>query len=116
MNIRTKIKKHLPWPALYLYRKIYYFPKDISAAIALVGHSTVTPTTFGQRLHLVLAFYRISYGVDCPHTENELLRIAIQILNLPPSVKGVIAEAGAYYGGSTAKLSLVGKLCNRSLE
>lgn len=31
-------------------------------------------------------------------------------------VPGVIVEAGAYYGGSTAKLSLVAKLCGRDLR
>ena len=115
MSIRSKIKKELPWPLLYLYRKFYYLPKDIPMAFNFLSNSTKSPTTFSQRFNLVCQFYRISYTVDCPHTENELINIAKQILDLGPRVEGVIVEAGAYKGGSTSKLSLVAKLCNREL-
>jgi O-methyltransferase len=116
--MRSTIKKHvaLPWPLLYIYRKVYYAPKDIPAALGFVFHSTKSPTTFATRLSLVLKFYKISYYVDCPHTEHELIAIARQILDLGPEVPGVIVEAGAFHGGSTAKLSLVADLCGRSFD
>ncbi len=101
---------------LYLYRKVYYFPKDSAAAFGFLLHKTKSPTTFGERLWLIYKFYLISYKVICPHTEHELLAIARRILNLGAEVPGVIVEAGAYYGGSTAKLSLVAKLCGRDLK
>ena len=113
MSIRSTIKKHvpLPWPVLYIYRKIYYAPKDVPAAFNFLFHATKSPTSFWGRLALVYKFYSISYHVDCPHTEHELLTIAKQILNLGPAVTGTIVEAGSFHGGSTAKLSLVAKLC-----
>lgn len=97
----------------YLYRKVYYFPLDLKAVLKLLCHGTKTKTTLGQRWMLVRKFYLISYKVDCPHTENELLTIARDILNIAPDVPGALLEAGAYHGGSTAKLSLVAKLANR---
>lgn len=115
MSLRSKIKKHTPWPLHYAYRKAYYAPKDLKAAYALLSKPTKSPTTLRQRLSLIRKFYHISYKVDCPHTENELLSVARQILDLGPEVPGLIVEAGAFHGGSTAKLSLVARLCGREL-
>jgi len=134
MSLRSTIKKHvaLPWPLLYIYRKVYYAPKDIPAALGFIFNSTKSPTTFGERLALVLKFYKISYYVDCPHTEHEMIAITRQILNLgaggdaangvnghdasATAVPGVIVEAGSFHGGSTAKFSLVAKLCDRQFH
>ncbi len=115
MSLRHKIKNRLPWSLLYLYRKVYYFPLDVRAALKLVCHNTKTQTTIGERWGLVWRFYLISYKVDCPHTEHELLTIARDILNIAPDVPGAILEAGAFHGGSTAKLSLVARLAGREL-
>ncbi len=118
MSLRSTIKKYVgvPWPVLYIYRKLYYAPKDIPAAFGFIFHSTKSPTSFWSRGLLVKKFYRISYFVDCPHTEHEMIAIARQILDLGADVPGVIVEAGAFHGGSTAKLSLVAALCNRPFE
>jgi len=121
MSLRSTIKKHvaLPWPLLYIYRKAYYVPKDFPAACGFIFHGTKSPTSFGARLALVLKFYKISYYVDCPHTEHEMISIARQILDLGTATAGVpgaIVEAGSFHGGSTAKLSLVAKLCDRQLH
>jgi O-methyltransferase len=126
MSLRSTIKKHvaLPWPLLYIYRKVYYAPKDIPAACGFIFSGTKSPTTFGARLALVLKFYKISYYVDCPHTEHEMISITKQILDLGSAaatsaaagVPGAIVEAGSFHGGSTAKLSLVAKLCDRQLH
>ena len=113
MTIRGRFKRITPWPLHYLYRKIYYLPQDFPAAMGLLLHKTKSPTTFGQRFRLVKKFYAISYHVDCPHTENELITIARKILNLGPHIPGAIVEAGAFHGGSTTKLSLVARLANR---
>ncbi|OYV28144.1 MAG: hypothetical protein B7W98_00150 [Parcubacteria group bacterium 20-58-5] len=115
MHLRSRIKRYVPWPLHYLYRKLYYAPQDLPAIAGFLFHTTASPTTFGERLRLVGAFYRISYRVDCPHTEHELITIARAILNLGTNVPGVIVEAGAYHGGSTTKLSLVAKLAKRKL-
>ena len=117
MSLRSYLKSQ--WPLLYIYRKIYYAPKDIPAALGFIFHGTKSPTTFGARLALVLKFYKISYYVDCPHTEHEMIAITRQILDLGAAngaVPGAIVEAGSFHGGSTAKLSLVAALCDRQLE
>jgi O-methyltransferase len=118
MSVRSTIKKHvsLPWPVLYIYRKVYYAPKDIPAAWNFLWNATKSPTTFSQRLILIGNFYKISYYVDCPHTEHEMLVIAGQILDLGAEVHGHIVEAGSFHGGSTAKLSLVAELCDRKFD
>jgi O-methyltransferase len=117
MSLRSYLKSR--WPLLYIYRKIYYAPKDIPAALGFIFHGTKSPTTFGARLALVCKFYKISYYVDCPHTEHEMIAITRQILDLGAAngaMPGVIVEAGSFHGGSTAKLSLVAALCDRQLE
>jgi O-methyltransferase len=126
MSLRHTIKTHTPWPLHYVYRKLYYAPQDVPAALGFLFHGTKSPTTFGQRLRLIAAFYKISYFVDCPHTEHELIVISRAILNLGPAalgsdgipagVPGTIVEAGAFHGGSTAKLSLVARLAGRRFE
>lgn len=113
MSLRSYLKKQ--WPLLYIYRKIYYAPKDIPAALGFIFHGTKSPTSFAARIALVLKFYKISYYVDCPHTEHEMIVIVRQILNLG-AVPGAIVEAGSFHGGSTAKLSLVATLCGRQLH
>lgn len=115
MSLRHNIKKITPWPIHYLYRKVYYFPLDLKAALKLLCRGTKTKTTFGERWALIRRFYVISYKVDCPHTENELLTIARDILNIDPAVPGALLEAGAFHGGSTAKLSLVARIAGRDL-
>jgi hypothetical protein len=124
MSIRSYLKGK--WPLLYIYRKIYYAPKDIPAALGFIFSGTKSPTTLGARLTLVLKFYKISYYVDCPHTEHEMISITRQIMDLGAAngahagahgaVPGAIVEAGSFHGGSTAKLSLVAKLCGRELH
>jgi O-methyltransferase len=121
MSVRSTIKKNvaLPWPLLYIYRKVYYAPKDVPAAFEFLFSGTKSPTTFGERFGLILKFYKISYYVDCPHTEHEMIAITRQILALgsgAAGVPGAIVEAGSFHGGSTAKLSLVARLCERQFE
>jgi len=117
MSLRSTIKKHvaLPWPLLYIYRKVYYAPKDIPAALGFIFSGTKSPTTFGQRLALVGKFYKISYYVDCPHTEHEMISITRQILDLAQRCRRD-CRGGSFHGGSTTKLSLVAALCDRQLE
>ncbi len=46
----------------------------------------------------------------------EHITMATRILNIPKSLEGCVVECGCFKGGSTANLSLVCQLCNRSLE
>lgn len=68
-----------------------------------------------QRLTVIERFWRISAEVTCPHTQHEMLSVAAAIFSVPANRPGLIVEAGAYKGGSTAKLSLCAALTNRQL-
>jgi hypothetical protein len=42
--------------------------------------------------------------------------MAARVMNVPPSIPGVIVECGCYKGGSTVNLSLVAAACRRTLH
>lgn len=71
--------------------------------------------SFKQRVILLQRFVDIDNNIDCAHSFDELLIPACKILELSPSQKGCIVEAGSFKGGGTAKLSIVAQLCNRKL-
>lgn len=68
-----------------------------------------------EKIKLIIKSYYISYKVDSPHFQNQIISFIDGILSLSPKIKGYIIEAGAYKGGSTAKFSLAAKLVNRKL-
>ena len=112
------------FPVVTVHPIVADMAKGYSGGVRIYFYGTNSPTTFGARLALVLKFYKISYYVDCPHTEHEMISITKQILDLGSAaatsaaagVPGAIVEAGSFHGGSTAKLSLVAKLCDRQLH
>jgi O-methyltransferase len=114
-ELKEKIRAVLPWTILYLYRKIRSLPEDLPVIVPFLFSGTKTPTTFFERLRIVYKCYRISYSVESPHMENEMLRVISAIFSIPPSTAGVVVEAGSYKGGSTAKLSLAAELAGRKL-
>jgi len=67
------------------------------------------------RLRLLKQVYLISFRVECPHSQREVLAFMRAILNISPEITGCIVEAGSYRGGSTAKFSLAARLVNRKL-
>ena len=71
--------------------------------------------SFIQKLFLVAKFYIISKSIDCPHSNTEMLLFARAVFFLPQAIDGVLVEAGAYKGGSTAKLSLIAQIVGRKL-
>lgn len=71
--------------------------------------------SFFERLSLIKKFYDISYVVDCPHHQDEIITFVQTILSIPAYKKGCVVEAGAYKGGSTAKFSIAAKLAKRKL-
>lgn len=112
---KEKLKQILPWCALYSYRKIRSLPEDLPVIVLFLFTKTKTPTTFLARLRIVYKCYRISYSVESPHMENEMIRVIAAIFSIPQSTKSVVVEAGSYKGGSTAKLSLAAALGGRKL-
>ncbi len=112
-TLKSRIKSITPKPILYLYRKIKSLPEDFPIIIKFIFRTTKIKTNIFNRIALVAKFYRISYSIECPHSEGEMVRVASAILALDPQKESVIVEAGSYKGGSTAKLSLVARLTGK---
>jgi O-methyltransferase len=72
--------------------------------------------TMLQRAALICRMQRVSYHVDCAHTESDILRFWNAVAALDSSVPGCIIEAGSYRGGGTAKLSWLAHLTGRRMK
>lgn len=70
----------------------------------------------GTKLRLLVAMVRNNMVVPTASSWITHLLMATEILNVPPSVKGVIVECGCFKGGSTVNLSLVAAACGRELH
>lgn len=70
----------------------------------------------GTKLRLLVAMVRNNIRVLSASNFIAHLLMAAEILNVPPSVKGVIVECGCFKGGSTVNLSLVAAACGRELH
>jgi O-methyltransferase len=86
---------------------------DLREVVAFVrrGRGVSLP----RRLSLAQSLYQISYEIDCPHTQVEMLSFIRVVLDMPREVPGVVVEAGCFKGGSTAKFSLAARLAGRRL-
>lgn len=62
---------------------------------------------------LLQRFLLVSKNVPCPHNPSHILAFVVELFRLAPEVKGGIVEAGAYRGGSTAKISIVAQSLGR---
>jgi O-methyltransferase len=110
---KEAIKKKLPWPILFVLKKAHALPYDFPRFKKFLALKPETKITFWQKLSLILNCYRVSYFVDCPHMEGEMIEVMHRIFSVSPKKSGVIVEAGAFKGGSTAKISLAAKIANR---
>lgn len=69
-----------------------------------------------DKSRLIVQMMRNNARITTGSTFLEHLVIATRILKLPADTEGAIVECGCYKGGSTANLSLVAGLCDRSLH
>lgn len=111
--IESRMAKVLPGPLLKAYHLLSN-PRGAAHAIFFLFNWDV-PLPVKDRLFLLKRFYLISASVECAHSQQDILRLSEIVLSLPSSIKGCIVEAGAYKGGSAAKLSLLARLVGRSL-
>ena len=117
---KTSLKTKAPELVVLLVRmmrdpeRIIKNPGDFLSVMRFLRES-VPHMSLREKLSLVHSFYSISYSVDCPHTESEMLSFITTILKMPSEVAGCVVEAGCYKGGSTAKFSLAVKLTGRQL-
>lgn len=68
-----------------------------------------------QKTDLMQQFVENVHNIECASAWEEHLEMAAYLLELSPSVEGVVVECGCYKGASTANLSLVCSLVNRQL-
>jgi len=113
MTYKNYLKENLPWPAHYIYRKIRALSYDFPKILKFLILRPKTKISFWQKLSLILNCYKISYFVDCPHMEGEMIEVIHKIFSISPENFGIVVEAGAFKGGSTAKISLAAKMANR---
>lgn len=114
-RLKDTIKEQLPASALFLLRATRHltFPDALASSRFL---ATPLPRTgFGDRWRILRRFYETTLGVDCAHTQDEMLRFAANILRVPAGVEGCVVEAGCFKGRGTAKFSVAAKLAGRRL-
>lgn len=112
-NLRKLAKRVLP-PKLHNTLRALREWKDVQACFSFLGNSGLG-ISFKQRLGIVGRLYSISFNVESPHTQAEILKFMETILALPREKPGVIVEAGCFKGSSTAKFSLAADLAGRDL-
>ena len=71
--------------------------------------------TFEKRRRLIESILRINHHIPCLYYSLEIITFIRESLRLSASVPGCLVEAGAYKGGSAAKLSLAAGLSGRTL-
>src|SRR5690349_8369608 len=69
-----------------------------------------------KKLVLLAKMIRNNVRIQSASNFLEHLSMATAILQVPRSTPGSVVECGAYKGGSTTNLSLVCRLCDRTLE
>src|SRR5512134_56438 len=74
--------------------------EDIGAALRFLFDSSI-PVGMSKRLRLVRACYAISFRMDAPHRQSEVLAFIAAILRSKSQGPGVFVEAGCYKGAST---------------
>jgi Macrocin-O-methyltransferase (TylF) len=96
------------WTTLTLPATVFYllFNPRIHAAYEL---------TWPRKFRLALRMWRTTRKVFTGTSYKAHLAIAAKLLEIPPSVEGVVVECGCFLGGSTANLSLVCEIVGREL-
>lgn len=84
----------------------YFFKKDVGYDYGL---------GFFGKIKIVLRFRQNGKRVTTGSDWREQLRIAAEILKIPPTIKGDVIECGCYKGGSSANLSLICDIVGRKL-
>ena len=111
-TIKPMIKKILPKPLIkslkFIYRRIIeirfiFFPPSIGKM------------SYFQRVRFAYELERISWNVECPHSQDQIISFINSFFSMRSDKEGCIVEAGSYKGGSTAKFSIGAKLADRQL-
>lgn len=112
-KFKSIVRKVLPEPLLNLLRWIR--SKCFTSVQFIVFPPKIGEMSYFQRLWFAFRLEKVSWDVDCPHTQDEIMSFISSFLSIPTTIKGCVVEAGSYKGGSTAKFSIAAKLANRQL-
>lgn len=111
-KFKKLIKSILPGPLKTLISKIIDRFKDIRS-LTFFFFKNNAGLSFTRRLNFVKRMFLVSLNIECEHTQKEMNQVIDSILNELKHVDGIIVEAGAYKGGSSAKISIAAKMVNR---
>jgi len=90
-----KIRSFLPWPIFYFLKKLRAFPEDFIYFFKFLFKSNLK-ISFFKKLWIIYKCYRISYSVDCPHMEGEMIQVISAMLSyIDKNIPGVFVEAGS---------------------
>lgn len=112
-RVKTFLKYRVPHPILSLRLTLLGLPEDILYILLFIFKDN--GVDFFQKVYLIMKLYLISFLINCPHKQSEIIQIIDSIISIPSSKNKYIIEAGSYKGGSTAKLSLACKIANKQL-
>jgi O-methyltransferase len=110
--LKSRLKKVLP-DAAYQFLRVFRL-KDLSACTSFLCDAGLGLPFIG-RAGLLARLYAVSFAVESPHTQDEILEYVKTILSLPRDRAGRIVEAGCFKGSSTAKFSLAAELADKEL-
>jgi O-methyltransferase len=89
-----------------------------ASALFLLWNPRIYPgydLTWRRRLQLAYRMRRTTKGITTGTSYKAHLAMASKLLEIPPTVEGVVVECGCWQGGSTANLSLVCDIAGRDL-
>src|SRR5436190_18137427 len=101
-SIKALIKKKLPKPVFNFLKFIKN--NDFLSFISFLKEDV--GISLSEKMGILKRICAINNHLESPHTQKEILSFITSILQLPPTVKGKIVEAGCYKGSSSAKFSL----------
>ncbi len=84
-------------------------------AVAQFYHNPALPLSRTERRGIIRKIYAISWHIDCPHTQDEILQFINGTFEVADTTQGCLVEAGCYKGGSSSKFSLAAKMLGRPL-
>jgi O-methyltransferase len=112
-TLRSILKRVLPAPLYNILNALKNWKDPIVCISFLRNHSL--NVSLQDKLRMVRQLYLISFHVDSPHTQEEIVTCIETILSLPANSHGVVVEAGCYKGSSTAKFSLAADMARKEL-
>lgn len=71
--------------------------------------------TWRRKLHLAVRMLRNTRHIQTGTSYKAHLAMAVKLLEIPPTTKGVVVECGCWLGGTSANLSLICDIVGRDL-